>query len=92
MTTSFIAYTIFTMACALAPNWAALLIFRLLTGINASSPITVTGGVYADIYSDPVTRGRAMSVFMSVSTFRSKLSSAICHRSTLISVSMNHID
>jgi MFS family permease len=92
MTTSFFAYTIFTMACALAPNWAALLIFRLLTGINASSPITVTGGVYADIYSDPATRGRAMAVFMSVSTSRSKLSSAICHRSTFLSVSMNHID
>ncbi|PMD12674.1 MFS general substrate transporter [Hyaloscypha hepaticicola] len=61
---SFFFYTIFTMACALAPNFPALLIFRLLVGINASSPISVTGGIYADIYNDPVTRGRAMAVFM----------------------------
>lgn len=69
MTSTFFAYTIFTMACALAPNWAALLVFRLLTGVNASSPIAVIGGVYADIFGDPVTRGKAMSVFMGVSRF-----------------------
>jgi MFS family permease len=63
---SFFFYTIFTMACALAPNFPALLIFRILVGINASSPISVTGGIYADIYDDPVTRGRAMAVFMGV--------------------------
>lgn len=66
MISTFAFFMIFTMACALAPNLPALLIFRLLTGINASSPIAVVGGVYADIYSDPVSRGRAMSVFMSV--------------------------
>ena len=69
MISSFIVFSIFTMACALAPNWTSLLIFRLLTGINASSPISVIGGVYADIYGDPVTRGRAMAVFMAVSNF-----------------------
>jgi MFS family permease len=63
---TFFLFTIFTMACALAPNFPALLIFRLLVGINASSPISVTGGVYADIYNDPVTRGRAMAIFMGV--------------------------
>ena len=67
MISTFIAYTVFTMACALSPNWAALLIFRLLTGINASSPISVIGGLYADIYDNPVTRGRAMAMFMGVS-------------------------
>jgi MFS family permease len=66
MTSTFVLFTIFTMACALAPNYPALLIFRLLTGISASSPIAVVGGVYADIYDDPVTRGRAMAVFMGV--------------------------
>lgn len=64
---TFLGFAIFTMACALSPNWAALLIFRLLTGVNASSPISIVGGVYADIYSDPVTRGRAMAMFMAVS-------------------------
>ncbi|PBP27481.1 major facilitator superfamily transporter [Diplocarpon rosae] len=61
MLSTFFGFTVFTMACALAPNYASLLIFRLLTGINASSPIAVVGGVYADIYNDPVTRGRAMA-------------------------------
>jgi MFS family permease len=65
---TFFFFTIFTMACALAPNFPALLIFRILVGINASSPISVTGGVYADIYDDPVTRGRAMAMFMGVSS------------------------
>jgi len=67
MMLTFLLFTIFTMACALAPNFPALLIFRFLTGVNASSPISVTGGIYADIYNDPVTRGRAMAVFMGVS-------------------------
>jgi MFS family permease len=57
---------IFTMACALAPNWPAFLVFRVLTGIFASSPIVVTGGLNADIYNDPITRGRAMALFMTV--------------------------
>jgi MFS family permease len=66
MIPTFVIFALFTMACALAPNWASFLIFRTITGINASSPIAVIGGVYADIYGDPVTRGRAMSVFMGV--------------------------
>lgn len=66
MTWSFVAFIIFTMACALSPNWTSLLLFRLLTGINASSPIAVIGGVFADIYSDPVARGRAMAAFIGV--------------------------
>ncbi|KAL2075918.1 hypothetical protein VTL71DRAFT_861 [Oculimacula yallundae] len=64
MISTFFGFTVFTMACALAPNYPALLIFRIITGINASSPIAVTGGMYADIYNDPVTRGRAMAMFM----------------------------
>lgn len=67
MISTFFGFTVFTMACALAPNYPALLIFRILTGINASSPIAVVGGMYADVYNDPVTRGRAMATFMGVS-------------------------
>ena len=66
----FFFFTIFTMGCALAPNYPALLIFRLLTGISASSPIAVIGGVYADIYGDPLSRGRAMAIFMGVKPHR----------------------
>lgn len=63
---SFIIFTLFTMACALAPNWPAFLIFRLVCGIMASSAIAVVGGLYADIFDDPISRGRAMAVFMTV--------------------------
>ena len=66
---AFWCYTLFTMACALSPNFAALCVFRFLTGISASAPIVVTGGLYADIYDDPVTRGRAMATLMASTTF-----------------------
>lgn len=66
MASTFVLFTIFTMACALAPTWGSFLFFRCATGINASSPIAVIGGVYADIYRNPVSRGRAMAVFMGV--------------------------
>ena len=66
MITTFALFTLFTLACAVAPNWPAFLVFRFIVGVNASSAITVTGGVYADLYDDPVTRGRAMAFFMAV--------------------------
>ena len=66
---SFILFTLSTLACALAPNWPLFLVFRLLTGINGSSAISVIGGLFADIYNDPVTRGRAMAFFMAVSSY-----------------------
>jgi hypothetical protein len=71
MVSTFFFFTIFTMACAVAPNWAALNIFRFFTGVFASSPIAVIGGIYADIYGNPVSRGRAMAVFIGVSIFYS---------------------
>lgn len=67
MLSSFVVFTLFTMACALAPNWPAFLVFRLICGINASSAIAVVGGLYADVFGNPVIRGRAMAIFMAVS-------------------------
>lgn len=64
---TFAFYTVFTLACALAPTFAALVVFRLFAGIFASSPPAVTGGIYADIFSDPKARGRAMAGYMAVS-------------------------
>lgn len=66
---TFTFFTLFTFACAVAPNWPTLLVFRLIVGINASSAISVTGGLYADMYNDPVTRGRAMALFMASTMF-----------------------
>ncbi|KAF1986299.1 MFS general substrate transporter [Aulographum hederae CBS 113979] len=66
---AFALFTIFTMACALAPNWPALIVFRLLVGIPASCPITVVGGVCADIFATSEARGRAMAIFMASTVF-----------------------
>lgn len=61
---TFALSTVFTLACAVAPNFPAYIIFRLFVGVGASAPISVVGGIYADIYDNPVTRGRAMTTFM----------------------------
>ncbi|RPB01133.1 MFS general substrate transporter [Choiromyces venosus 120613-1] len=56
-------YTVMNIGCALSPNIGALLAFRFLTGIGASAPLSVTGGQLADLWDDPVKRGRLMAVF-----------------------------
>ncbi|KAI1337619.1 major facilitator superfamily transporter [Xylariaceae sp. FL0016] len=61
---TFLMFILWTMSCALAPNWPSLLIFRLFCGVFASAPIAVVTGILADIYNDPVQRGRAMAYFM----------------------------
>ena len=68
LVSSFAIYTIFTMACALAPNWPALLFFRFLCGVGASAPQTVLGGVFADIYPNLRHRGRAVTLLALIST------------------------
>jgi MFS family permease len=65
---TFAFFCVWTLSCAVAPNWTALLIFRLLVGIFASSPVSVVTGILADIYSDAKARGRAMAFFMAVGT------------------------
>lgn len=64
---TFTCFSLFTMACGFAPNWPALLIFRLFCGLFGSSPIAIVAGILADIYNDAVGRGRAFAVFMVVS-------------------------
>lgn len=63
----YLLFSIFTMACALAPSLPALLVFRLLEGMAAAAPISIVSGVYADLYTDPTERGRIMAYFMAVS-------------------------
>lgn len=66
MVPAFGMFLLFSMACALAPNWPALIVFRFFVGLGAACAISVVGGVYADIFDDPVSRGRAMAAFMAV--------------------------
>lgn len=60
-------FCIWTLACALAPNWPAFLVFRLLVGVFASAPIALVAGIMADIYGEYRTRGRAMASYFAVS-------------------------
>ncbi|KAL1800919.1 hypothetical protein ACET3X_001261 [Alternaria dauci] len=69
MVVSFGIFTVFSIASALAPNFAALVIFRLLVGVGGSCAISVVGGICADIYHNPKYRGRSMAIFMAATTF-----------------------
>lgn len=42
---------------------------RLIVGIGSSTPVSVIGGIYADIYSTPKARGRAVTSFMAATTW-----------------------
>ncbi|KDN66384.1 putative major facilitator superfamily transporter [Colletotrichum sublineola] len=65
---TYLGYLIFMLACSGAPNYPALLVFRLFSGMNAAAPTTVIGGLYADILDNPAVRGNAMALYMSVTT------------------------
>ncbi|KJZ80216.1 hypothetical protein HIM_00066 [Hirsutella minnesotensis 3608] len=66
---TFAGFSVFTLACALAPNWPSFLVFRLFCGAFASAPIAIVAGTLADIYDDPRTRGRAFAIFMVTTIF-----------------------
>ncbi|EAW07300.1 MFS transporter [Aspergillus clavatus NRRL 1] len=68
LSVAFVLYTVFLMASALAKSYSSLLVFRLIDGMAASAPITVVGGVYADIQAEPTARGRLMAYYMTATT------------------------
>ncbi|KAI1372252.1 major facilitator superfamily transporter [Hypoxylon crocopeplum] len=68
-TGSFLMFMVWTLACALAPNWPAMLVFRFFVGTCASAPIAIVTGILADIFNDSVQRGRAMAWFMVTTVF-----------------------
>ena len=57
-----VLFVAWTLGCALAPNMASLLVFRLFAGIAGSCPITIGGGSIADTFSQQE-RGGAMALF-----------------------------
>ncbi|PHH71407.1 hypothetical protein CDD82_6531 [Ophiocordyceps australis] len=59
---SFTAYIAFNFLCAFAPNFAALLVGRFITGTLVSAPLSNAPGLLADIW-DPIERGNAMAGF-----------------------------
>lgn len=59
---TFTCYLVFNFLCAFAPNFASLLLGRLITGTFASAALTNVPGLIADIWG-PVDRGNAMAIF-----------------------------
>lgn len=55
-------FVVWSVACALAPSLASLLVFRLFQGIAGSCPLTIGGGSIADLIVQE-RRGGAMAVF-----------------------------
>ncbi|KAJ5091591.1 hypothetical protein NUU61_006461 [Penicillium alfredii] len=66
---TFSIFVLATLGCALAPNWSSLLVFRAICGTMGAAPQTVIGGVYADLFSEMRSRGRAMALYMSAASF-----------------------
>ncbi|KAG0155021.1 hypothetical protein PDIDSM_594 [Penicillium digitatum] len=66
---SFSVFVLATLGCALSPNWSSLLIFRTICGLAGAAPQTVVGGIYADLFFDLRSRGRAMAMYMSACSF-----------------------
>ncbi|KAK3072978.1 hypothetical protein LTR53_005838 [Teratosphaeriaceae sp. CCFEE 6253] len=69
MIATFVVFTAFTLGCALAPSFPALVVFRLLVGIGASTPMSVIGGIFADIYNTRKARGLVITLFMAATTW-----------------------
>lgn len=57
-----ILYVVFTVACAVAPDMASLIVFRLLAGIAGSSPLTIGAGSISDMFRQEK-RGAAMAAW-----------------------------
>lgn len=54
---------LFTIACAVAPNMATIIICRFFAGFFAAPALSIGGGTIADIFH-PSSRGVAMSLFL----------------------------
>ncbi|KAI3320954.1 major facilitator superfamily domain-containing protein [Xylariaceae sp. AK1471] len=59
-------FCIFILGSVFSPSWSAYLGFRFLQGACASSAISVTGGLNADIFDDVRKRGRANAIFLCI--------------------------
>lgn len=74
---TFVVYVGFTLGTALVSNFPGLLILRFLAGTAAAGPLSIVGGLYADIFPDAIQRGRAMALWSTGTTFGPTLSPII---------------
>ncbi len=73
---AFTGFVLSTMSSALAPTWASFLIFRFLSGTFGAPPLSVFGGVIADVFIEERPRGMAMMSW-SAATFLGPLTAPI---------------
>jgi MFS family permease len=66
-------FLIMSLACIFSPSYNALLVFRFFAGMGGSAPISVIGGVYADLYSKPRSRGTATAAYTMVSSAKTSI-------------------
>jgi len=55
-------FVIFTIACAVSSNLSMLIVFRFFAGMAGSTPITIGGGTFGDLFTVEE-RGSAMAVW-----------------------------
>ncbi|KAF7623683.1 hypothetical protein AFLA_007410 [Aspergillus flavus NRRL3357] len=55
-------FVVWQIGCALAPNIASLIVFRLFAGVGGSACLTLGAGVIADLF-EPQQRGKATSIW-----------------------------
>jgi MFS family permease len=53
-------FVLASLGQAVAGNWAGFLALRFLAGVVGSPPISIFGGVIADLFEGEVVRGRVM--------------------------------
>ncbi|GKT80906.1 MFS multidrug transporter [Colletotrichum tofieldiae] len=70
-------FTVFSLACALAPSLPALVAFRFFEGVGGSGCLTITAGVLGDMFA-PHERGRAMAWFQLGPNIAFKVNLALC--------------
>ncbi|RBR20119.1 uncharacterized protein FIESC28_05398 [Fusarium coffeatum] len=73
---AYLAFTLLTAGCAAAPTIQGLVIMRFLAGAFGSSPLTIAGGILADIWPNEQ-RGLAMIFFSSAPLFGPSLGPVI---------------
>ncbi|KAG6002229.1 hypothetical protein E4U21_003320 [Claviceps maximensis] len=57
-----VLFTLFTLGCALSPNLPALIVFRMLAGMESSAVLNIGGATVADMFAQEE-RGFAMAVW-----------------------------
>ncbi|KAF2011353.1 major facilitator superfamily protein [Aaosphaeria arxii CBS 175.79] len=70
-------FLVATIGCAFSPTYACLVCMRFLAGVGGAAPISIIGGIYADIFDDVRVRGQATAAYTVFTTIGTVLSPTI---------------